>query len=209
MAALSPTAPEVAWPPLGLGGPWMVVYGWGCMLRFRDLWSSFPAALTQQRRISAAEPGARGGGGCCEGAAGCWRGSTTLKVPPRGAAVRRMLHPCCGGRAAGRGRGEGQWLWREGHCGAGGRARGGARVGSKSRCPLARHCRGNQHISALPLRQPHLAHCRSARPGGCSLLAAAGAALAGCSLCPAAGRPALLRALGRAVLQTGVPGGMG
>lgn len=60
MAALSPTAPVVAWPPLGLGGLWVVVYSWGCMLGFRDLWS-FPAALTQQRRISAAEPGAGGG----------------------------------------------------------------------------------------------------------------------------------------------------
>lgn len=84
----------------------------------------------------------------------------------------------------------------------GGRARGGARVGSKSRCPLARHCRGNQHILVLPLRQSHLAQCRSARPGGCLLLAAAAAALAGCRLCPAAGRPALLRELRHAVLQT-------
>lgn len=87
------------------GGLWL-----GCVLGFRDLWS-FPAVLTQQN------PELRVGG-ACEGAVGCWRGSTTLKVPPRGAAVRRMLHPCCGGRAEGRGRGEGRWLWREGHCGA-------------------------------------------------------------------------------------------
>lgn len=71
----------------------------------------------------------------------------------------------------------------------GGRTRGGARVGSKSRCPLARHCRGNQRLSVLPLRQPRLGQCRSALPGGRSLLAAAGAALAGCRLRLAAGRP--------------------
>lgn len=79
----------------------------------------------------------------------------------------------------------------------GGRARGGARVGSKSRCPLAQRCRSNQHVAAPPLRQPHLAQCRSAHPGGRWLLAAASAVLVFafvcCGLRLGAGRPARLR----------------
>lgn len=99
-------------------------------------------------------------------------------MPLGGAAGRGALGSrSCSRGAAGRG----------GGCGGRGTAarwagRGGAPAGSKSRRPLAPRCRGNQHIPAPPLRQPRLAECRSgsARPGGRSLLAAAGAALAGC-----------------------------
>lgn len=77
-------------------------------------------------------------------------GARTLKVPPRGASGRVTRGACsgCGGRGT-----AARWA-----------ARGGAWVGAKSRRPLAPRCRGNQHILAPPLRQSHLAHCRSA-PG--------------------------------------------